>query len=63
MALPAQGNEQSARRLELLDDAAERVFVVLVQREAMRLSCLDGFFQDYEIPDEVRRRLGLSRRR
>lgn len=52
----------SPRRLELLHDAADRVFVVLVQREALKLSCLDGFFQDYQIPDEVRGRLGLSRK-
>jgi hypothetical protein len=62
-AAPASPDQKpSPRRLELLHDAVDRVFVVLVQREALKLSCLDGFFKDYEIPDEVRGRLGLSRK-
>jgi hypothetical protein len=45
------------RRAELLDEAAERVYYVLVQRDAMQLSGYEGFFDDYEVPDEVRTRL------
>jgi hypothetical protein len=56
-------NEQITRRSELLEDAAERVYFVVIQREAMKLSCLEEFFQDYEIPDEVRTRLGPRRRK
>ena len=55
-------NEQIMRRSELLEDAAERVYFVVIQREAMKLSCFEAFFQDYEIPDEVRTRLGPRRR-
>jgi hypothetical protein len=55
--------EQIIRRSELLEDAAERVYFVVIQREAMKLSCFEEFFQDYEIPDEVRTRLGPRRRK
>ena len=54
-------NQQLARRSELLDEAAERVLFVLIQREAMKLSGYDQFFEDYGVPDEVKRRLGTSR--
>ena len=47
-----------ARRSELLDNAAERVHFVLIQREAMKLSRSETFFEDYEVPDEVQARLG-----
>jgi len=56
-------NEQILHRSELLEDAAERVYFVVIQREAMKLSCFEEFFQDYEIPDEVRTRLGPRRRK
>jgi len=56
-------NEQITRRSELLEAAAERVYFVVIQREAMRLSCFEGFYQDYEIPDELRTRLGPRRRK
>ena len=51
-------DEQIARRSELLDDAAERVHFVLIQREAMKLSWSETFFEHYEVPEEVRERLG-----
>jgi hypothetical protein len=47
-------HEQLTYRSELLEDAGERVFFVVIQREAMKLSCFEEFFQDYEISDEVR---------
>jgi hypothetical protein len=56
-----RGNEQMARRSQLLEDAAERVYFVVIQREAMKLSSLEGFFEAYDIPDEVRTRLGTPR--
>ena len=56
-------NEQITRRSELLEDAAERVYFVVIQREAMKLSCFEEFFEDYEVPDEVRTRLGPRRRK
>ena len=56
-------NEQITRRYELLEDAGERVYFVVIQREAMKLSCFEEFFQDYEIPEEVRARWGPRRRK
>ena len=56
-------NEQIARRFELLEEAAERVYFVVIQREAMNLSCFEEFFKDYEIPDEVRTRMGPKQRK
>jgi len=55
-------NTQVKRRTELLEEAAERVLFVLIQREAMNFSGYEKFFEDYEIPHEVRRHLGKSRR-
>lgn len=56
-------NEQVTRRSELLEEAVERVYFVVIQREAMKLSWYEGFFEDYGVPDEVRRRLGPRRRK
>jgi hypothetical protein len=55
--------EQIARRSELLDNAAERVHFVLIQRDAMKLSWSETFFEDYEVPAEVRERLGQRSRK
>ena len=57
------GNEQIMRRCELLEDAAERVYFVVIQREAMKLSGYEQFFEDYGVPDEVRTRMGARRRK
>src|SRR5258706_6291453 len=56
-------DEQITRRSELLEDAGERVYFVVIQREAMKLWCFEEFFADYEIPDEVRTRLGPRQQR
>jgi hypothetical protein len=56
-------NGQITRRSELLEAARERVFFVVIQREAMKFSCFEKFFKDYEIPDEVRTRLGPGRQK
>ena len=61
-ASAASANQQIARRAELLDKAAERVLFVLIQREAMKLSGYEEFFEDYEIPHEVKMRLGTTQR-
>ena len=63
VASSTQDKEQIRRRSELLEDAAERVHFVVIQREAMKLSGYDEFFEKYEIPNEVRRRLGSKRRK
>lgn len=49
-------------RQQLVDEAAERVYFVIIQREAMKLSWYDAFFDDYGVPHEVRTRLGVRRR-
>jgi hypothetical protein len=54
-------NEQITRRSELLEYAAERVYFVVIQREAMKLLCSEEFFEGYEVPAEVRARLGPRR--
>jgi hypothetical protein len=56
-------NKQITRRAQLLEEARERVFFVVIQREAMNFSCFEEFFKDYEIPDEVRTRLGPRRQK
>src|SRR5688572_24231259 len=63
VASSRRDGEQSGRRVDLLDEAAERVHFVLIQREAMKLSWSDGFFEDYGVSAEVRERLGRRRRR
>src|SRR5438105_3058594 len=62
VALPAQDAEQAARRSQLLDYAAERVHFVLIQREAMKLSWSETFFEDYGVPADVKARLGQPTR-
>src|SRR5688572_13411147 len=52
---------QTERRSELLDEAAERVFFVLIQREAMKLSWYEEFYEDYRVPGEVKIRVGSKR--
>src|SRR5438552_1692605 len=50
--------QQKARRSELLVDAAELVFFFVIQRETMKLPLHDELFDDYGIPEEVRKRMG-----
>jgi hypothetical protein len=57
-ACDGQNDEQVKRKSQLLDEAAERVHFVLIQREAMQLSWSETFFEDYGVPAEVRSRLG-----
>ena len=59
--LANRDSKQAKRRTELLDHAVERVFYVVIQREAMKFSGYEEFFEDYEIPEEVRTRLGPRR--
>ena len=63
VASPARDNKEITRRSELLEEAAERVYFVVIQREAMKLCSRDEFFSDYGIPDEVRKRLGPRQRK
>ncbi len=54
----ARDDERVTRRSQLLDDAAERVHFVLVQRDAMQLSGSETFLYDYGVPAEVIARIG-----
>jgi hypothetical protein len=58
----ARTGQAPTLRSDLLQIAADRVYMVLIQREAMKLSGYEKFFEDYEIPAEVRARLGASPR-
>lgn len=54
---------QLAQRTALVTTARERVFFVVIQREAMKLTTSDDFFTDYEVSHEVRAHLGPSPQR
>jgi hypothetical protein len=41
-------------RTQLLNSAVERLHFVLIQREAMKLPWHDSFFENYDIPEEVK---------
>ncbi len=58
---PTRDQGQITHRARLLEEAIERVFFVVIQREAMKLSGYEQFFDNYEVPDEVRTRLGTRR--
>jgi hypothetical protein len=60
VASPSLDLEQTMRRSALLADAAERVHFVLIQREAMKFSYDEEFFDRYAVPTEVRARLGRT---
>ncbi len=60
---PTLDSTQITRRTELLEQAAERVYFILIQREALNLSGHERFFEHYEIPQEVRRSLGKPPRK
>ncbi len=56
-------DELVTRRSQLLDDAAERVHFVLIQRDAMQLSWSETFLDDYGVPAEVVARMGQRERK
>jgi hypothetical protein len=62
-APPAHEGDQVTRRSELLDDAAERVHFVLIQRDAMQLSGFETFLDDYGVPADVKARVGQPPRK
>jgi hypothetical protein len=53
----AQDEEQVRRRTQLLDEAAERVHFVVIQRDAMQLSWCETFLDDYGVPADVKARV------
>lgn len=58
-----QDEEQVRRRTRLLDEAAEYVHFVVIQRDAMQLSWSETFLDDYGVPADVRARLGQPPRK
>ena len=54
---------KAAKRAALLDEARERVYFVVIQREAMKLPTFGTFFEDYDVPEEVKTRLGPKSRK
>ena len=50
------------RRSALLDDAADRVWAMMIQRELCGLRFWDAVVKQYGIPREVLNRVGQSRR-
>jgi hypothetical protein len=62
-ASPTPNNEKIPPRAQLLEDATERVLSVLIQREAMKLSGYEQFFEDYAVTPEVKARLGTPCRK
>lgn len=61
VASPTPDDVRMTRRGKLVEEAAERVHFVVIQREAIKLSGSDNFFDVYEVPAEVRARLGAGR--
>jgi len=56
-------DELVTRRSQLLDEAAERVHFVLIQRDAMQLSWSETFLEDYGVPAQVIARMGQPKRK
>jgi hypothetical protein len=57
-ALARLAESGSQDRAELFAEAAEQAWFFMIQREAMKLPYYDEVFKDFDIPDEVRRRMG-----
>ncbi|HEX2137531.1 MAG TPA: DUF6665 family protein [Microvirga sp.] len=57
----AHGANPQARRADLLDEAAERVWAFMIQRELCGLRYWDAVVKDYGIPREVLNRVGQVR--
>src|SRR3712207_2239274 len=54
----AQAGDHSARRTALLDEAADRVWAFMIQRELSGLRSWQTVVSDYGIPREVLNRVG-----
>jgi hypothetical protein len=55
--------EAARQRDDLVREAAEALWFVVVQREAIGLTSHDGLYQTHPVPDLVRRLMGPRRRR
>jgi Family of unknown function (DUF6665) len=59
----AMGSRQQRLREHLLEEAGERLWFVVVQREAIGLTRHDVLYEVLRVPPEVRRAMGPRRRR
>ena len=59
----AHGTDQETRRSALLDDAADRVWALMIQRELCGLRFWEAVVKEYGIPREVLNRVGQVRRK
>ena len=57
------GANRDAQRCALLDDAAERVWAFMIQRELCGFRYWDAVVKEYGIPGEVLSRVGQCRRK
>jgi hypothetical protein len=60
-ASPPDRDALAARRRELRDQAAERLWYLIVQREVLGLGHHEAVFELYRVPAEIRRRAGPRR--
>jgi hypothetical protein len=60
---PAGTAENDLAHARLLEEAAEWLWYLVVQREAIGLTSHDALFETYRVPPLVRRRMGPRRRR
>jgi hypothetical protein len=60
---PADPDEAARQRDERIREAAEALWFVVVQREAIGLTSHDGLFRTYPVPERVRRLMGPRPRR
>jgi hypothetical protein len=56
--MSAPSAEMIQRRQELRETAAELVWFFVIQREILRLPMYEGLFQEYGIPEEVKKWMG-----
>jgi len=59
----SDASDREDRRRALLDEAADRVWAFMIQRELCGLRNWDVVVKDYAIPREVLNRVGQSRRK
>ncbi len=53
--------KRAPRRSVMVEEAAELVYFLVIQREAMNLRAIDDFFVDYDVPTDVQAQMGPRR--
>jgi hypothetical protein len=62
MREPDSANDGAADRDGLVAAAGEALWYYVIQREVLGLGSLDAVLRDFQVPREVRLRMGLPRR-